>query len=111
MRAWALAVGVSGGMALVSDDLALLGADARRLLDEVVALGREADAGPHPHEANLLRLDSSKAHARLGWRPRLSVGDAVEWSVSWYAAAAQGADMRKLTLDQIARYGAEPTIP
>jgi alpha-galactosidase len=48
MRAWALAVGVSGGMALVSDDLALLGADARALLDEVVALGREADSGPHP---------------------------------------------------------------
>ena len=48
MRAWALAVGVSGGMALVSDDLALLGSDARALLDEVVALGREADAGPHP---------------------------------------------------------------
>ena len=38
-RTWAHAVGVSGGMALVSDDLALLGADARALLDEVVALG------------------------------------------------------------------------
>jgi alpha-galactosidase len=48
LRAWALAVGVSGGMALVSDDLALLGADARALLDEVVALGREADGGAHP---------------------------------------------------------------
>jgi alpha-galactosidase len=48
MRAWALAVGVSGGMALVSDDLALLGPEARALLDEVVALGREVDAGPHP---------------------------------------------------------------
>jgi alpha-galactosidase len=47
-RAWALAVGISGGMALVSDDLALLGADARALLDEVVALGHEADAGAHP---------------------------------------------------------------
>jgi alpha-galactosidase len=48
MRAWALAVGVSGGMALVSDDLALLGDDAQALLDEVVAVGREADAGAHP---------------------------------------------------------------
>ena len=43
-RAWALAVGVSGGMALVSDDLALLGTDERALLDEVLTLGREADA-------------------------------------------------------------------
>ena len=42
-RTWAHAVGVSGGMALVSDDLGLLGADARTLLDEVLALGRAAD--------------------------------------------------------------------
>jgi alpha-galactosidase len=43
-RTWALAVGVSGGMALVSDDLALLGPEERALLDEVIALGRAADA-------------------------------------------------------------------
>jgi alpha-galactosidase len=48
VRAWALAVAVSGGMALVSDDLARLGAAARALLDEVVALGREVDAGRRP---------------------------------------------------------------
>jgi alpha-galactosidase len=40
---WARVVGVSGGMALVSDDLALLGDDARQLLDEVLTSGREAD--------------------------------------------------------------------
>lgn len=58
MRAWALAVGVSGGMALVSDDLSLLGGDARALLDEVVALGREADEGAHPPRcADLLEHD------------------------------------------------------
>jgi len=43
-RTWAHAVGVSGGLALVSDDLALLGAEARALLDEVINLGRAADA-------------------------------------------------------------------
>jgi alpha-galactosidase len=43
-RAWAYAVGLSGGLAVVSDDLALLGPDERALLDEVVALGRAADA-------------------------------------------------------------------
>ena len=42
-HAWALTVGASGGMALVSDDLALLDPRARRLLEEVVALGRSAD--------------------------------------------------------------------
>ncbi|MGY6500721.1 MAG: glycoside hydrolase family 36 protein [Acidimicrobiales bacterium] len=44
VRTWAMAVGDSGGMVLVSDDLALLDADARALLDEVVARGRAADA-------------------------------------------------------------------
>ena len=44
-RTWAHTVGVSGGMALVSDDLSLLDDGSRRLLDEVVALGRTADAG------------------------------------------------------------------
>jgi alpha-galactosidase len=48
VRAWALAVGVSGGMALVSDDLARLDGEARRLLDEVVALGRASDAAGRP---------------------------------------------------------------
>lgn len=43
-RAWALAVGVSGGMALVSDDLAALDRQARALFDEVLELGRAADA-------------------------------------------------------------------
>ena len=42
---WARAVGMSGGMVLVSDDLALLDGDARRLLDEVIALGTIADDG------------------------------------------------------------------
>ena len=44
VRRWAMAVGDSGGMALVSDDLALLGSDERALLDEVIALGRANDA-------------------------------------------------------------------
>jgi alpha-galactosidase len=58
MRTWAHAVAVSGGMALVSDDLALLGPEARRLLDEVVAIGRVADeearTGAAPRVPDLL---------------------------------------------------------
>jgi len=52
-RAWALAVGASGGMVLVSDDLALLGPAEHALLDEVITLGRSVDdaivaGGPAP---------------------------------------------------------------
>jgi alpha-galactosidase len=43
VRTWAHTVGVSGGMALVSDDLALLGSDARSLLEEVLEIGRWCD--------------------------------------------------------------------
>jgi alpha-galactosidase len=43
IEGWATAVGASGGMVVVSDDLAALDAAARRLLDEVVAAGRAAD--------------------------------------------------------------------
>lgn len=54
-RAWAEVVGVSGGLAIVSDDLALLGGDARATLDEVLAVGRASDdrarAG-HPARAD-----------------------------------------------------------
>lgn len=42
-RTWARAVGVSGGLVLVSDDLSLLGAEARAVLDESIALARVAD--------------------------------------------------------------------
>lgn len=43
-RTWAHAVGDSGGMVIVSDDLALLGPEHRTLLDDVIAAGRAADA-------------------------------------------------------------------
>ncbi|MFW5925706.1 MAG: glycoside hydrolase family 36 protein [Myxococcota bacterium] len=42
-RTWAHAVGLSGGMALVSDDMALLGKAERALFDEVLELGRASD--------------------------------------------------------------------
>jgi alpha-galactosidase len=43
VETWARAVAVSGGMALVSDDLAILDESARRLLDDVVTIGRDVD--------------------------------------------------------------------
>jgi len=44
VRTWAETVAVSGGMVLVSDDLALLDDTSRSLLNEVIAVGREVDA-------------------------------------------------------------------
>lgn len=62
--------------------------------------------GHQPHEANFLSLDASKARARLGWRPRLPLGEALGWTHDWYTRQARGEDAQELTLDQIARYTA-----
>lgn len=62
VRAWALAVAASGGMALVSDDLALLDDGARELLDEVVRVGRTVDdaarTGPAPRCEDLMTAET-----------------------------------------------------
>ena len=42
-RTWARVVGISGGMALVSDDLSRLGRRARAVLKEAVTIGRASD--------------------------------------------------------------------
>ncbi len=62
------------------------------------------DADPGAHEAAFLRLDSSKARTQLRWRPRLTIETALEWTVAWYRALAQRADMQRFALDQIADY-------
>jgi len=62
------------------------------------------DAGANVHEAQSLRLDASKAHAELGWRPRLNIETALEWTVAWYRAWKQGKDLQRETQSQIAAY-------
>lgn len=66
----------------------------------------EIDPGPHPHEAHFLALDSSKAHAGLGWTPTWELDETLAAIVAWYRALDAGADMRAVTLDQIATFAA-----
>lgn len=56
-------------------------------------------------EARLVKLDASKARARLGWSPRWTLELTVERIVEWYAAYAQGKDLRAVTLAQIEAFG------
>jgi CDP-glucose 4,6-dehydratase len=37
-----------------------------------------------PHEANLLYLDSSKAHSQLGWQSVWSLETTLEKTANWY---------------------------
>ena len=64
------------------------------------------DDGPHPHEARLLTLDSSKARESLGWRPRWTLDQALLHTVEWQKAYLRGEPMRALMLDQIHAYTA-----
>ncbi|MGB7549125.1 MAG: CDP-glucose 4,6-dehydratase [Terracidiphilus sp.] len=56
------------------------------------------------HETHALRLDASRARAELGWRPRLGIEAALEWTVDWYRDWQRGADMAQGTRAQIARF-------
>jgi CDP-glucose 4,6-dehydratase len=64
------------------------------------------EEGTQPHEAHLLKLDSSKAVSLLNWEPKLSLEDAIEWTLKWYRSFEAGEDMRVLTLKQIESYQA-----
>jgi len=60
---------------------------------------------PQPwHEAGLLNLDSSKARARLFWRPRWDIDTALEMTAAWHLAWRAGKDMCKVTMGQIDNY-------
>jgi CDP-glucose 4,6-dehydratase len=67
-----------------------------------------SDGSAHPHEAGFLKLDSSKARAGLGWKPRLGLEAALDWTVQWYKDQLQGTDAKALSLAQIGRYMALP---
>ena len=64
----------------------------------------QLDSANQPHEAGLLALDSTKARSRLGWRPRLPLVDALEWTSSWYSRQSNGELARDLTETQIQKY-------
>jgi CDP-glucose 4,6-dehydratase len=61
----------------------------------------EKDEGNHPHEANYLKLDCSKARSELSWKPKLDLIKTVDWTVDWYKGHFDKKDARSLTLEQI----------
>ena len=55
-------------------------------------------------EAATLTLSSELAKRVLGWAPKLTMQETVNWTADWYKAHQAGRNMRTVTLDQIARY-------
>jgi CDP-glucose 4,6-dehydratase len=77
--------------------------EVARLFGPKLVTRRESTAGPH--EAGKLMLDSSKARARLAWRPRLAIAEALRLTVEWYDRFISGErNMRALSEQQIRGY-------
>jgi CDP-glucose 4,6-dehydratase len=64
----------------------------------------EIDEKPQPHEANYLKLDCSKAKARLDWYPRWDIETAICKIVEWNKLLLADSDMRMVCLRQIEEY-------
>ena len=60
--------------------------------------------GRHPHEANFLQLDNSKAKKQLGWHPGWDIETALEKVVEWNVNVLNGYDAREACLRQIGEY-------
>lgn len=76
------------------------------LCSQVPGATWQCDAAPQPHEANTLKLDSSKAKVYLGWRPHWNLQTALGMTLAWHKAWNQGEDMAAISAQQIQEYEA-----
>lgn len=76
------------------------------LCSQVAGAAWQSDTKLQPHEANMLKLDSSKAKAKLGWYPRWNLKTALGMTLAWHQAWKEGADMAAASVQQIRTYEA-----
>ncbi len=62
-------------------------------------------------EADILKVDASKARRRLGWSPALGLDAAIDWTIAWYKQVGGGQSALAVTEDQIDRYSALVATP
>lgn len=61
----------------------------------------ELDKNAHPHEAGYLKLDISKAKARLYWQPTWRLEHTLAKIIQWHQAWLNKADMQQACLNEI----------
>lgn len=64
----------------------------------------EIDNGDSPHEAHYLKLDCSKARAKMGWQPKWSLDKALISTIEWVVAYREKADLQRACIQQIQTY-------
>jgi CDP-glucose 4,6-dehydratase len=64
----------------------------------------EREGSDQPYEANLLKLDCSKARSQLGWIPKWSLETALQKIIEWQKAFQMQENMQVVSLAQINQY-------
>ena len=64
----------------------------------------EKEGSGQPHEANLLKLDCSKARMQLGWTPKWNLDTALQKIAQWQKAFQAQENMQQISLIQINQY-------
>lgn len=59
------------------------------------------DETPQPPETTTLRLESTKARTRLGWRPRWGIDEALRRVVEWTLAYREHGDVQRVLAGQL----------
>ncbi len=65
------------------------------------------DTLDHLHEAQFLKLDTSKARSLIGWKPICNVDESVERTIGWYKnfyAGMKKDELYELTVNEILKY-------
>ncbi len=69
------------------------------------AAGWQLESGAQPHEAMLLRVDSTKAKVQLGWNPTWELEDGLQETMDWYVEYEKNPrGIREFSLAQIQSY-------
>jgi CDP-glucose 4,6-dehydratase len=66
--------------------------------------GWQKAEGVQPHEAMVLRLDSSQARSRLGWKSQMNLDQALASIVEWHSHVNKGGDARNTSMLQLTNY-------
>ena len=56
----------------------------------------KVDTLSQPHEAGLLKLDTSKARTFLGWKPVYNIHETIKRTINWYKYFYNGVEKEKL---------------
>jgi CDP-glucose 4,6-dehydratase len=64
----------------------------------------QLDNNPQPHEAGYLKLDTSKAKARLGWQPKWCLQHTLSRIIVWHQLWLENNDMQQVCLTEINDY-------